>query len=265
MEFLFKNLFSTLMNLNFNLILAEGYKSNSQIARVLTENWVKENSYCPNCGELSLNDFENNMPVADFHCINCKEEFELKSKNGKLSSIINDGAYDSMIRRITSDTNPNFFFLTYDKNTVNNFLVIPKHFFTPEIIIKRKPLSENAKRAGWIGCNIDISKVPESGRIFIVKNSNIIDQEQVYNKLKNTAFLKSKKLESRGWILDIMICIEEIRKESFTLEDVYSFENKLKIKYPNNNHIKDKIRQQLQFLRDKGLIEFNGRGHYRKI
>ncbi|MBC5862026.1 restriction endonuclease [Flavobacterium sp. F339] len=253
------------MNLNFNLILAEGYKSNSQIARVLTENWVKENSYCPNCGELSLNDFENNMPVADFHCINCKEEFELKSKNGKLSSIINDGAYDSMIRRITSDTNPNFFFLTYDKNTVNNFLVIPKHFFTPEIIIKRKPLSENAKRAGWIGCNIDISKVPESGRIFIVKNSNIIDQEQVYNKLKNTAFLKSKKLESRGWILDIMICIEEIRKESFTLEDVYSFENKLKIKYPNNNHIKDKIRQQLQFLRDKGLIEFNGRGHYRKI
>ena len=253
------------MNLNFNLNLAEGYKSNSQIVRVLTENWVKENSYCPNCGELSLNDFENNMPVADFHCLGCKEEFELKSKNGKLSSIINDGAYDSMIKRITSDTNPNFFFLTYDKNTVNNFLVIPKHFFTPEIIIKRKPLSENAKRAGWIGCNIDISKVPESGRIFIVENSNIIDQEKVYNKLKNTAFLKSKKLESRGWILDIMICIEEIRKESFTLDDIYSFENKLKIKYPNNNHIKDKIRQQLQFLRDKGLIEFNGRGHYRKI
>ena len=39
------------MNLNFNIDLAEGYKSNSQIARVLTENWVKENSYCPNCGQ----------------------------------------------------------------------------------------------------------------------------------------------------------------------------------------------------------------------
>ena len=48
------------MNLNFNLKLSEGYKSNSQIARVLTENWVKENSYCPNCGQLPLNDFENN-------------------------------------------------------------------------------------------------------------------------------------------------------------------------------------------------------------
>ena len=45
------------MNLNFNIDLAGGYKSNSQIARVLTENWVKENSYCPNCGQLPLNDF----------------------------------------------------------------------------------------------------------------------------------------------------------------------------------------------------------------
>ena len=30
------------MNLSFNTKLAEGYSSNSQIVRVLTENWVKE-------------------------------------------------------------------------------------------------------------------------------------------------------------------------------------------------------------------------------
>ncbi|MEM0543088.1 hypothetical protein WFZ85_10700 [Flavobacterium sp. j3] len=84
-------------------------------------------------------------------------------------------------------------------------------------------------------------------------------------KLKSTDFLKSKSLEARGWILDILNCVEEIKKQSFTLDELYAFENKLKIKYPNNNHIKDKIRQQLQFLRDKGLIEFNGRGNYRKI
>lgn len=253
------------MNLNFNIELAKGYTSKSQIARVLTENWVKDNSYCPNCGELSLNDFENNMPVADFYCSCCKEEFELKSKTGKLSNIINDGAYNSMIERITSDINPNFFFLTYDNNLVNNFLIIPKQFFTPEIIIKRKPLSDTARRAGWIGCNIDISKVPDNGRIFIVENSKVIEKEKVHIKLKRTDFLKSKSLESRGWILDIMNCVDEIKKESFTLDELYSFENKLKVKYPNNNHIKDKIRQQLQFLRDKGLIEFNGRGNYRKI
>ena len=42
------------MNLSFNLKLAEGYKSNSQIARVLTEGWVEENAYCPNCENASI-------------------------------------------------------------------------------------------------------------------------------------------------------------------------------------------------------------------
>ena len=46
---------------------------------------------------------------------------------------------------------------------------------------------------------------------------------------------------------------------------MYSFEGLLKKKFPNNNFIKDKIRQQLQVLRDKGLLEFKGNGIYRKI
>ncbi len=155
------------MNLSFNLKLAEGYSSNSQIARVLTENWVKENSYCPCCGEILLNEFENNRPVADFYCKKCNEEFELKSKNGVLSNTINDGAYATMIARINSSQNPNFFFLTYSKSwLVTNFLIIPKQFFTPEIIIKRNPLSHTAKRAGWVGCNIDISNIAEAGKVF---------------------------------------------------------------------------------------------------
>jgi type II restriction enzyme len=45
----------------------------------------------------------------------------------------------------------------------------------------------------------------------------------------------------------------------------YELRNKLKLKYPNNNFIKDKIKQQLQVLRDKGIIEFVGRGNYKKV
>jgi type II restriction enzyme len=254
------------MNLSFNTKLAGGYKSRAQIARVLTENWVKDNSYCPCCGEVQLNEFENNRPVADFYCKKCSEEFELKSKNGKFSNIINDGAYSTMIERINSNQNPNFFFLTYSKNwSVENFLIIPKQFFTPEIILKRKPLSSTAKRAGWIGCNIDISNVAEAGKVFLVKDTEVIDRKAVANSFNQTMFLREKSSDAKGWILDLMICIDAIKKNDFTLDEIYQFENKLKLKYPNNKFIKDKIRQQLQVLRDKGIIEFVGRGNYKKV
>lgn len=254
------------MNLSFNTNLIQGYTSNSQIARVLTEDWVLNNSYCPRCDEIPLMEFENNRPVADFHCKKCEEEFELKSKNGKLANTITDGAYSTMIERINSGNNPNFFFLTYTKDwKVSDFLIIPKQFFTPEIIIKREPLAETARRAGWVGCNIDISKVSEAGKVFLVKNSQVRNEESVKELFNKTLFLRNQSKVSKGWILDVLNCVDAIKKNNFTLEEVYRFEDNLKLKYPNNNFIKDKIRQQLQLLRDEGFIEFVSRGKYRKI
>ena len=121
------------MNLMFNMKLVENYKSNSQKARILTEDWVNNNVFCPICGTEKIQKFTNNKPVADFYCENCKEIFELKSKNGKFTNIINDGAYSTMIERITSNSNPDFLFLTYsrEKCRVENFLIIPKHFLHP--------------------------------------------------------------------------------------------------------------------------------------
>jgi type II restriction enzyme len=49
----------------------------------------------------------------------------------------------------------------------------------------------------------------------------------------------------------------------FDLSDVYAFEDELRVLYPNNNHIKQKIRQQLQVLRNQGYLDFTSRGHYR--
>ncbi len=227
------------MNLCFNTNLSKNYKSNSQKARVLTEDWVLNNSYCPSCGNIPLNDYENNRPVADFFCENCKEEFELKSKKGKLSNTITDGAYNSMIERINSENNPNFFFLAYSKDwSVNNFLIIPKQFFTEEIIIKRPPLAPMARRAGWVGCNIDISKVPNTGKVFLVKNNQVVDKKIVTNSFNKTLFIRNKTLKSKGWILDILNCIDSIQNETFTLDEMYKFESILKQKYPNNNFIK---------------------------
>ncbi|ALF59849.1 DpnI domain-containing protein [Psychrobacter urativorans] len=253
------------MNLHFNQKLAENYHSPSQIIRVLSEAWVKNNGYCPNCNTPSLSEFANNQPVADFYCPSCAEQYELKSKKGTLSHIINDGAYDTMMQRISSEDNPSFFFLTYSKElSVNNFLIIPKHFFKPDMIIKRKPLSVTARRAGWVGCNIDLRKVPESGKVFLVKNQQIIAKNIVSQQFQQTLFLRTQTQRARGWTLDIWQCIDRL-DEQFTLKQVYHFVDELQGKYPDNHHIQDKIRQQLQVLRDKGIIEFLARGHYRKI
>ena len=253
------------MNLNFNQSLAKNYQSPSQIIRVLSENWVAKQSYCPNCNAESLVEFANNQPVADFYCAHCSEEYELKSKKAKLSNIINDGAYDTMIERVNSDNNPNFFFLTYSQAlSVNNFLIIPKQFFKPDMIIKRKPLSVTAKRAGWVGCNIDLHKVPESGKVFLVKDQQVIPRDNVTEQFQKTLFLREQSTASRGWTLDVWQCIDRL-EDSFSLNQVYAFAELLKIKHPENNHVNDKIRQQLQVLRDKGIIEFTSRGQYRKL
>ena len=249
----------------FNTQIASKYKSNAQKIRVLSEDWATKEIFCPNCGN-SIVDYENNRPVADFYCPNCNEDYELKSKKDNIGKKIVDGAYSTMIERLQSQNNPNFFFLNYDLQTyeVINFLVIPKHFFVPEIIEKRKPLSQNARRAGWIGCNILLEDIPKSGKIFYIKNKQVRAKKNILDDWQKTFFLReAKKTELKGWILDIMKCIDNLGKREFTLDEIYSFENILAQKYVNNKHIKDKIRQQLQFLRDKGYLEFVNRGIYR--
>ena len=81
---------------------------------------------------------------------------------------------------------------------------------------------------------------------------------------KKTLFLREEKeVLQKGWLLDIMRSIEKLGKREFTLDDVYVFENELSKLHPKNKHIKDKIRQQLQVLRDKGYLDFVSRGYYR--
>jgi type II restriction enzyme len=232
---------------------------------VRREEWVSRVGFCPSCGR-GLSQFGNNKPVADFYCGNCSEEYELKSKNGNVGKKIVDGAYSTMIERLNSDNNPNFFFLTYDKSTleIRNFLTIPKYFFVPSIIEKRKALASTARRAGWVGCNIDVSNVPELGKIFFVQNGVVRGKDEVLEKWSKTGFVRSTgDVESTGWLLDVLLCVEIIRKQEFSLEDVYAFEEVLKAKHPANHNVKAKVRQQLQFLRDKGVVRFLGRGQYR--
>ena len=242
------------------------YKSNSQAIRILSESWLSENMYCPCCGNIVLKKFENNQPVADFYCENCKEQFELKSSGKKIENKIVDGAYATAIDRVNSKTNPDLFVLQYSGYEVRNLVVVPKYFFTPSIIEKRKPLSENARRAGWVGCNILYGQIPLQGKIKIITNGEIVSPEIVLKEYQKASRLNIDNIEKRGWLFDVLNCVDKISNDRFSLEDMYKFESLLKIIHPQNNNIKDKIRQQLQFLRDRGIIEFiDNQGHYKKI
>lgn len=254
------------MNLFFNEKLASKYSSLSQKVRIMTEDWVDRKIYCPNCGELNIDKYGNNQPVADFFCSNCREDYELKSKKESVGLKIVDGAYRTMIDRLRESNNPNLFLLNYELRNlkVMNFFVIPKHFFVPAIIEKRRPLSPNARRAGWTGCNILLENIPQTGKIFFVRNGQAESKSKVIAEWQKTLFLREEKeIQAKGWLLDVMSCIERFGNRKFTLGEVYAFENSFTKKHPDNKHIKDKIRQQLQILRDRGYLKFINRGEYK--
>jgi type II restriction enzyme len=76
---------------------------------------------------------------------------------------------------------------------------------------------------------------------------------------------EERELISKGWLLDVMRCIEMLNKSKFSLADIYQYESCLTQQYPDNKHIKDKIRQQFQILRNNGYLKFLGRGRYQLI
>jgi type II restriction enzyme len=241
------------------------FESASQSARVWSESWVHSQVFCPNCGRTNISKFENNRPVADFYCVSCKEEYELKSQKSRFGAKVLDGAFRTMCERLASDNNPNLLLMNYnrEKLRVTDLMVVPKHFFIRDIIEERKPLALTARRAGWIGCNILLNQIPEAGKIFYVRDGHAFPKETVLDKWQQTLFLRGEGTDGRGWLIEVMKCVDAIGKREFELNDVYGFENRLNRIYPNNRHVKQKIRQQLQVLRDHGYLEFVSRGYYR--
>jgi hypothetical protein len=234
------------------------YSSGSQSARAWTEAWVSAWAYCPHCGNAKISPFPNNSPLADFFCSSCNEEFELKSQKGKFGTRVVDGAFKTKCERLAASNNPSLFLMNYDLKSlaVVNLFIVPKHFFVREIIEERKPLAATARRAGWIGSNILLNRVPESGKIHIVQGGVVRAKELVLAEWQKTLFLRSESPETRGWLLDVMKCVESLGKRDFTLDDVYAFERHLGDLYPGNQNVRPKIRQQLQYLRADLLISF---------
>jgi type II restriction enzyme len=254
------------MDLSFEVAHAQAYTSSPQRIKNLSENWFGRHAYCPNCGQFSIRRYANNRPVADFSCGTCGEDYELKSQARIFGRSVVDGAYRTMIERLQSSTNPNLCLLHYDPRslTVRNLTVVPKHFFVPQIIQERRPLALSTRRAGWVGCYISLHGIPHAGRISIVRDGIVEDRGSVCANWQRTLFLRGQKDPgATRWLLSVMQCIEKLGTRQFTIQDIYRFEDDLRMSFPGNRHIREKLRQQLQILRDKGYLEFVARGVYR--
>ena len=253
------------MNLQMDPGVAAGYTAKSQIARRITESWAVNNLYCPFCGNPGLQKFPNNRPVADFFCTACGAEFELKSAKHRLRSKINGSEYEALIRRLRAENSPHFLFLAYDAAwQVQQLYLVPRYCMTEALIERRSPLRPSARRSGWVGSNILWKAIPEEHRIPLVRDGMQHDPEEVYRMLQDMGFAAGGNRPLTGWQKDVLDCIGRIATDEFSLQDVYAYEEQLAQKYPQNRHVRDKIRQILQVLRDRGFIEFLGDGMYRK-
>ena len=186
------------MNLSFTDSLAVNYKSLSQRVRVLSEQWMQNEMYCHSCGRDNLAKFPNNTKLADFFCEQCGEIYELKSKGQPIGRSILDGAYYAALERITGLTNPNLFVLQYHECAVENLVLIPKHFFTPDVLKIRNALSPDARRAGYIGSVILYDKIPVQVKIEIVKSYTERSKDDVLKDYMLVRKLHVKNLGLRG-------------------------------------------------------------------
>lgn len=251
------------MNLQGRAELGLNYKAGSQIARVISEDWCKRELYCAACSSDRLSSSRANTPAIDFVCPKCDQCFQLKSFKTWNQKRIPDAAYNSMLRAIKSDRVPNLLVLQYSSDwLVKNLLLVPRAFFSESIIEKRPPLGPKARRAGWVGCNILLDRIPRDGKIPIVVNGSTVTEHQVREEFSRIRKLAEVPPAVRGWTLDVLTAVRKLAKARFSLHELYELETYLQSLHPQNQNVRPKIRQQLQVLRDLGLIEFTSAGNY---
>lgn len=253
------------MNLALPTEGLERYKNPSQRARVSTEPWGLANLYCPACDSPRIESLPTNTPAHDFKCPECLEWFQLKSQKHAIGKTMSDGAYSKMAEAIRQDRTPNLFAMHYDAGTwsVRNLVLVPRFTYTLSVLRCRKALRPTAERHGWVGCSIVLGEIPPEAKISVIVDGNVRPETEIRSQFQKLLKLRQKSVEARGWTLDVLNVVHSLGKREFSLQEVYEFEDELARLHPANRNVEPKIRQQLQELRNMGLLEFLRPGQYR--
>ena len=253
------------MTFDLNTELRFGYTNRTQQIRRASEDWIARNGYCLNCDSDRLIATTANTRTLDFYCEKCRHGYELKSKRGVFSKSVLDGAYSAMIHTIRTQKVPTFLLLEYTSSwSILRLRAIHHSLITEEAIVARKPLSASARRAGWIGCNIILPAIALQGQIPLVVDGSFcakITSREAFAQLERLSTLPAG---DRTWAATILRLTDTFAGERFSLPQMYRFELELAKLFPKNQNIRPKIRQQLQFLRNAGLLKFWGGGVYER-
>jgi type II restriction enzyme len=169
-----------------------------------------------------------------------------------------------MRRAVVEGRTPNLFLVRYDPVlwNVRSVILIPFFAFSLSCIEKRKPLAATARRKHWVGCHIVLSSIPTDARIPLVREGVPTPPDSVRAQYRRLRPLEELNPDARGWALDVLNVVRSLGRKDFSLSDLYLRAEELQRLHPKNLHVREKIRQQLQRLRDLGLISFLGRGTY---
>lgn len=129
---------------------------------------------------------------------------------------------------------------------------------------KASVVSATARRSNWVGYVLNVGLGPASAKIPMIADGVEIPCQVVREQYARIAKIQTLKPAQRGWTLDVLRCVESLPNAVFTNDDVYTFEPELARLYPGNRHIQPKIRQQLQVLRDRGLLKQPARGQWQR-
>ena len=255
------------MEITVNLVcdqsVAAIYKSSAQRARVISESWVEHNGFCIACNSDFLRRSTANTKCTDFACEFCAHQYELKSFTHRPSKSLVDGAYGAMIGRIRDGSAPTLMLLHRSKSwEIISFSAINSVFLTPDVIDQRKPLRAAAARAGWVGCNIRLDRIAAGGEVYLVRSGTVRSKKDVRTDFQKFLSLRELPAGQRGWTILTLEIVRSLGLRHFHLSDVYAKEANFVARFPNNNNVRAKIRQQLQILRDRGYLQFDGGGAY---
>jgi type II restriction enzyme len=254
------------MQLTCDLSIAETYISAPQRARVISEHWFSENCYCLACPSNRLIRTAPNTQAMDFGCDACGHRYELKTFRRRPTRSLVDGAYSALLARINLGSAPTLCLLERNETwQIESLTAIHSSFLTPVVIEQRPALGPHARRAGWIGCNIRLDRIPIDGEIAVIQKGICVPKAEVRDRFRRFLPLANIPANERGWTTLTLSIIRDLAKRDFRLSELYEREQSFSQIYPGNRHIRAKIRQQLQILRDLGVLSFEGPGRYRLL